>query len=1026
MAVSRYYSSVARRTTLTADVNASATSLSIAAATGFPSLYPYTLILDQDTVNEEIVTVTNRSSTTLTVVRGADGTSGTAHTAGASVEHGVSARDFTESRQHEDNTENVHGTGAGSAVVGTTTAQTLTNKTLTSPTINSGTINNATVVNPTFTGDIKAPAAFGIEFEGTTDDAFETRLIAAGPTADRVVSLPDATATLVGRDTTDTLTNKTVSAGTLSGTTTNTGTISGGTVSGATITSGTLSNALNANSQKITGLATPTDTGDAATKGYVDTTTVASAGDTMTGALAMGSNKITGLGTPTLTGDAATKGYVDTSVAAIVDAAPGTLDTLNELAAALGDDPNFATTVTNSIATKVAKAGDTMTGNLAMSGGAKVTGLPTPSASGDAAPKSYTDTKLALTGGTVTGDITMSSGAKVTGLPSPTASSDATSKDYIDTLYGTTAAASVSASAAAASAGAASGSATAASGSASSASSSASAASVSASAALASQNAAAASFDSFDDRYLGAKSTDPTLDNDGNALITGALYFNSVSGAMKVYSGAAWDFVAPDTSSFISKAIADAKGDLIAGTANDTIARIGVGANDTVLIADSAESTGLKWASVPQSSVSNLTTDLAAKAPLASPTFTGTPTLPTGTIGTTQSVGNDTTAIATTAFVNAEIANDAVSKAIVDAKGDLIVATAADTVARLGVGSNGQALVADSTAATGVKWASPSGGVTATDTITAAGVNALRINTGADNTAFGRITLYSNTSGPDNSAFGDSALYANTTGNSNTAAGKSASQNNTTGMNNTAVGRNSLAVNTTGDNNTALGSGALDANTSASDNTAVGRNALGASITGVGNTAVGSSALSVNTAWYNVAVGYDAISANTTGQENIAIGVSAGYTNTTGSNNTFIGKGAIGASATTSNAITLGNASIATLRCQVTSITALSDARDKTNVKPIPAGLDFINRLKPVEFDWNTRDGAKVDVPDMGFIAQDLLAVQEETGIDIPNLVYKENPEKLEAAYGTLIPVLVQAIKELSEEVRQLKEKCNE
>ena len=57
-------------------------------------------------------------------------------------------------------------------------------------------------------------------------------------------------------------------------------------------------------------------------------------------------------------------GYADTAVANLVASAPSTLDTLNELAAALGDDPNFATTVTNNIATKVSKAGDTMTGDL--------------------------------------------------------------------------------------------------------------------------------------------------------------------------------------------------------------------------------------------------------------------------------------------------------------------------------------------------------------------------------------------------------------------------------------------------------------------------------------------------------------------------------------------------------------------------------------------------------------------------------------------------------------------------------------
>jgi len=55
-----------------------------------------------------------------------------------------------------------------------------------------------------------------------------------------------------------------------------------------------------------------------------------------------------------------------------------------------------------------------------------------------------------------------------------------------------------------------------------------------------SATSAANSFDSFDDRYLGAKSSDPSVDNDGDALITGALYFNSTSNLMKVYTGSAW------------------------------------------------------------------------------------------------------------------------------------------------------------------------------------------------------------------------------------------------------------------------------------------------------------------------------------------------------------------------------------------------------------------------------------------------------------------------------------------------------
>jgi len=87
----------------------------------------------------------------------------------------------------------------------------------------------------------------------------------------------------------------------------------------------------------------------------------------------MNTNKITDLGTPTASADAANKSYVDTQVAGIVDSAPGALDTLNELAAALGDDANYATTTTNAIATKLALAGGTMSGDIAM-GGNDITG----------------------------------------------------------------------------------------------------------------------------------------------------------------------------------------------------------------------------------------------------------------------------------------------------------------------------------------------------------------------------------------------------------------------------------------------------------------------------------------------------------------------------------------------------------------------------------------------------------------------------------------------------------------------------
>ena len=66
----------------------------------------------------------------------------------------------------------------------------------------------------------------------------------------------------------------------------------------------------------------------------------------------------------------ATTAFVQTAVAGVVDSAPSTLDTLNELAAALGDDANFATTTANSIGTKMPLAGGTFTGDITCSGGA--------------------------------------------------------------------------------------------------------------------------------------------------------------------------------------------------------------------------------------------------------------------------------------------------------------------------------------------------------------------------------------------------------------------------------------------------------------------------------------------------------------------------------------------------------------------------------------------------------------------------------------------------------------------------------
>ena len=318
---------------------------------------------------------------------------------------------------------------------------------------------------------------------------------------------------------------------------------------------------------------------------------------------------------------------------------------------------------------------------------------------------------------------------------------------------------------------------------------------------------------------------------------------------------------------------------------------------------------------------------------------------------------------------------------------------------------------------------------------TAVGYASLLTNNGSSNVAVGYGSSLLNSSGQDNVAVGNNTLSLNTTGIRSTAVGSQALNKNTASES-VAVGYEALYNNTSGQYNTALGYQALKTNSTAGYQTAVGYRALTAA-TGTGNTAVGSYAgFGITTGTSNTIVGENAFyTAQTaasctavgttalqlaTGNQNTALGRDAGSTLTTGTNNTLLGYNAQPSAATVSNEITLGNSSVTTLRCQVTSITSLSDERDKTGISPLKAGLSFVQALKPVSFTWNMRDGGKVGIPDTGFVAQDLVKAQTGAGVTIPGLVYAENPEKLEAAYGKLIPVMVKAIQELTARVEEL------
>jgi len=239
----------------------------------------------------------------------------------------------------------------------------------------------------------------------------------------------------------------------------------------------------------------------------------------------------------------------------------------------------------------------------------------------------------------------------------------------------------------------------------------------------------------------------------------------------------------------------------------------------------------------------------------------------------------------------------------------------------------------------------------------------------------------------ENLSLGTGALSSNTTGSSNTANGFDSLRDNTIGNQNTAVGVEVLKVNTSGGQNIGIGSYTLLSNTTASNNTAIGHRASQDNTTGGNNTALGRSALINNTTgYYNTGVGYNARSSSAT-----AIGQ-----------------------------VTLGDANVTALRCNVTSISSLSDIRDKTEIIDSPYGLDFINTIQPRQYKWETRDGnVKDGSTRIGFIAQELLeACQGEN--DKLDLVMTDNPEKLEANYSNLLPIMVQAIKDLSKRLEDL------
>ena len=623
----RNFSATAIQTSLVNSITSAATgdtttSVAVVSVSGFPSTVPYTLILDPDGSKEEVVTVTAATSTTLTITRGQDNTQAVSHAAGTSVRHGVSGRDFKEEQTHQaargyDNDTailasagltHIHGLAANDGnVVGSLQAVTLTRKTLTTPTINGATL----------TGTVSSTASIVVSGAGTITGLSSAGMVSSSAAPKDYVDSILGSATAASTSATSAATSAT-------------------------------SAATSATSAATSATSAATSASSALTSATSATTSASSASTSAASAL---------------TSQTAAATSATSAATSATSAATSASSALTSQTAAATSATSASTSATS------AAASATAAGTSATSAAASATAAAT-SATSAAASATAASTSQTAAATSASSALTSASSAATS------ASSAATSA--------TSSAASTSAAA-----------------------TSAASAATSATSAASSATSAASSFLSFDVEYLGSKASAPTLNNQGGALITGALYWNSVSATMFSWTGSAWGsisstaaifrykfiatggetsvsgadangltlsyltgkeqvylngvllvrttdyaattgtsitglaalvasdvleiitFTAFDVATSIANSLFTAKGDILVATAASTPGKLALGTNGYYLKADSTQATGLAWAAV----------DLSTYAPLASPTFTGTVTIPAGVVGTAANAG---------------------------------------------------------------------------------------------------------------------------------------------------------------------------------------------------------------------------------------------------------------------------------------------------------------------------------------------------------------------------------------------------
>ena len=709
----RKYSSRSQQTTLSGALTSSGTTATVVSATSLlggttiSANETFTIVIDPDTALEEIVDIKSTSGNpvsgnTLTIERGRDGSTGVAHSAGAVVRHMAIGRDYREANTHAEETTTAHGitlanivkttdtgtvssgmlaTGAVGTVkiddlavtnaklAGSIAPSKITGTAVTQA--DSGTITSAMIANDTIVNaDINSAAAIAAsKIAGTAVTQADTgtvtsTMIANGTIVDADINSSAAitatkiSGTAVTQADTGTVTSTMIANGTivdadvnasaaisktklnLGGTITSADLVDG-TIVAADIADGTITAAKMVSDPYARTNHTGTQT--ASTISNFDTQVRTSRLDQMatpTASVALGAQKITGLGLATAGTDAVSVNYL-TSVTGVANGiAPldGSGKVPTDHLPALAITETFVVNSQANMLALTAQTGDTAVRTdlsktfILTASPASTLGnwqeLLTPtdavqSVDGITGAVVLSNTYLNKTGDTMTGALTLAG--------APSSNLHAATKAYVDTVAG------------------------------------------SATAAAASAAAAATTYDNFDDRYLGAKSSAPSVDNDGNALITGAIYWNSTTNQMYAWTGSVWGSISSTADIYRFRYTATGGETSKSGSDDNGLTLSYIAGKEQVYL------NGVLLVR---------TTDYNATSGTS---ITGLAALTAGDI------------LEIITFTSFELA-DSIARSLFDAKGDILVATAADTPGKLSVGTNGYFLKADSSTATGLAW----------------------------------------------------------------------------------------------------------------------------------------------------------------------------------------------------------------------------------------------------------------------------------------------------------------------------------